>query len=602
MAAPEIDVEKKPAADSADAVLRSALALLRKHGEIEVADRAERVRAQPAPDGGVVVVGEVSRGKSSLVNALVGQPGLAPVDVELATSVHVRFVPATDELPVGAADIEFPGTTTRIDAADLADWVTVDGPGAGELDETALPVVSARVGIDSALLPDTIIVDTPGAGSMIPEHAESAVAAVRGAGVLVMVCDATAPLSAPELDFLSRLGAELSAVVIVVTKTDLVMRQWRAIVTENRDLIARHAPRFAHAPIIGVSTRIAGQAAGITDPDRAARALAASGIPDLVAALKPLVRSTSTAPERNALQVAFTGLDTIRARLLVDLKTARAAPEVVADVETERARLTALKDHKREWATRLQQDLAALSVRADDMLREEFDVLQDRWTAQIDRLHFYAVPRASQQLVGQMVVDLEAVARRVGQAYVDGIADIADDLFADTELRSSVLDGLAEATDDLELRGEKKVSPWKNLLDPVLFSVMASGGPLALIPGIGMVAFPVWAGVVLGFRAARAGKENHRKWLTKAVADMKGDVRSQLKALNAQAAGDLRIAYDAVLEKSLAESARIINEAAAESKKSAEERKQTAADVRARIGTVDTVRKNIITVLRRPVG
>nr|WP_020793477.1 hypothetical protein [Gordonia sp. NB41Y] len=83
---------------------------------------------------------------------------------------------------------------------------------------------------------------------------------------------------------------------------------------------------------------------------------------------------------------------------------------------------------------------------------------------------------------------------------------------------------------------------------------------------------------------------------------MKGDVRSQLKALNAQAAGDLRIAYDAVLEKSLAESARIINEAAAESKKSAEERKQTAADVRARIGTVDTVRKNIITVLRRPVG
>ena len=37
----------------------------------------------------VVVVGEKKRGKSSLINALVGRPGLLPVDADVATCVHI---------------------------------------------------------------------------------------------------------------------------------------------------------------------------------------------------------------------------------------------------------------------------------------------------------------------------------------------------------------------------------------------------------------------------------------------------------------------------------------------------------------------------------
>ena len=140
------------------------------------------------------------------------------------------------------------------------------------------------------------------------------------------------------------------------------------------------------------------------------------------------------------------------------------------------------------------------------------------------------------------------------------------------------------------------------MVDPVLLSIVAAGGPLAIIPVVNVVAVPVWAGVVVGFRASKVGKENHRKWLTKAVNDMKADVRSQLQSIKSEASADLQIAYDELLERLLAESTKIINDAAVEAKKSAADREKTAADLRTRIVAVDNVRKAIARVLRAPTG
>lgn len=596
----------KPAV-TADGVLQAAVDLLRKHDEGEIADRALRVRERPAPEGSVVVVGEVSRGKSSLVNALAGQPGLAPVDTEITTSVYVRFTPAAPELPLGTALIEFPGGTKRIDATELADWVTVAGRHAERTTPSTtddpddgpvgLPVTGARVAIASTLLPDAVIVDTPGVGSLVAEHVQAAVSAARGAGVLLMVCDATAPISAPELAFLSSISEEISSVVLAVTKIDLVMRQWRTIVAENRKLIAAHAPRFAHLPIIGVSNRIAEQAAAIIDPDRARSALDASGLTELARTLAPMVGGVDKSSTRNALQVAFIGLDDVRARLMLEVTATAAAPQVKAEVEAERERLQQLRARKQEWAHRLAQETTELGVAADDLLRDEFESLVAQWSTRIDKLKFYEPHRGSKELIGQMTVDLEAAARRVSEMFVAGVEKIADGLFEDTDIRSDVLARLTPA-DELALRDQQKVSPWKNMVDPILLSAMVAGGPLALIPGVNLVAVPIWSGIVVGFRASRVGKENHRKWLTKAANDMKTDLRSQLKAMNGQAVGELRIAYGALLEKRIAESTAIINEAAAESKRSVAQRQQAVNDLRTQVTAIDNVRKSIVAVTR----
>ena len=606
-------VPAKSATPTPEAVLRSAIDALRKHGEDAIADRATRVRDRPAPQGTVVVIGEVSRGKSSLVNTLLGVGDLAPVDAEITTSVYVRFTPATDDLPAGTALVEFPGAAHRIPATELSDWVTVGGrhaagvpaerlaPGT-PVDSVLVPPVSARVGVDATVLPGVTVVDTPGVGSLVPEHVEAAVSAARGASVLVMVCDATAPLSAPELDFLRSVSEEVASVVLVVTKTDLVMRQWRTIVAENRKLIGANAPRFAHIPIIGVSNRIAAQAAAIPDPDRRERALAASGVPELVDALTPLVRDGAASPVRNALQLTFAGLDDVRTRLVLEMKAATATPAERADIEAERDRLQRLKDRRREWRARLTQDITAASLQTDDLMRDRFDKLLGQWSTRIDKLRFYEPHRAGQELIAQMTVDLEAAAREVSASFVAGIERIADALFADAAISDELVGQIAGSAGELKLREQEKISPWKNMVDPILLSIVAAGGPLAIIPVVNVVAVPVWAGVVVGFRASKVGKENHRKWLTKAVNDMKADVRSQLQSIKAQASGDLQIAYDELLERLLAESTKILNDAAADAKKSAAEREKIAQDLRNQIIAVDNVRKSIARVLRAPAG
>ena len=82
----------EPAKPDTDALQRAVETLILKNialiGEHDEA-LAEAVRQTQGPALGmsrVVVVGETKRGKSSLVNALLRQPELSPVDLSVATS------------------------------------------------------------------------------------------------------------------------------------------------------------------------------------------------------------------------------------------------------------------------------------------------------------------------------------------------------------------------------------------------------------------------------------------------------------------------------------------------------------------------------------
>ena len=54
-----------------------------------VAPLLDECRRPTRPTARVVVAGAVKRGKSALVNALLGRPGLVPVDTDVATGIHV---------------------------------------------------------------------------------------------------------------------------------------------------------------------------------------------------------------------------------------------------------------------------------------------------------------------------------------------------------------------------------------------------------------------------------------------------------------------------------------------------------------------------------
>jgi hypothetical protein len=161
-----------------DTAVRDTLAHLRSVDPDAAADLAELRRAHLTRPG-VVVVGETKRGKSSLINALLGVPGLSPVDAAVTTAAYIDFVPG-DAVTMRAW---LPGGE-EIEIDDLDEWAT--GRQRARRIEVTHP---------APLLRYLSLLDTPGAGGLDPAHATIALAAVRRATALLFVADASAPLS-----------------------------------------------------------------------------------------------------------------------------------------------------------------------------------------------------------------------------------------------------------------------------------------------------------------------------------------------------------------------------------------------------------------------
>jgi len=84
-----------------DLAVRDALAAVRAADADAGAELAELRRGQLTRPS-VVLVGETKRGKSSLVNALLGVPDLSPVDAAVATATYLHFSPGPAAADRGA--------------------------------------------------------------------------------------------------------------------------------------------------------------------------------------------------------------------------------------------------------------------------------------------------------------------------------------------------------------------------------------------------------------------------------------------------------------------------------------------------------------------
>ncbi len=160
----------------------------------------------------VLVAGEAKRGKSTLVNAFLGQVvlpiGVTPV-TSVATTVRYGDNPRAE---VRFAD----GHAERYPHAALDDLVTERGNPANRRG-----IASVTVYVDAPALTDGVeLVDTPGTGSVFAWDTEAAHEALESMDAAVFVLTADPPVSAGERDLLRRV-AELSVrTFVVLNKAD----------------------------------------------------------------------------------------------------------------------------------------------------------------------------------------------------------------------------------------------------------------------------------------------------------------------------------------------------------------------------------------------
>jgi hypothetical protein len=223
---------------------------------LERPDLVQRATAAAArlkrPSTVVCVVGEFKQGKSSLVNGLLGQ-AICPVDDDLATSAItlVRFGEQAGATVRRRGD---DGSTASESVAisDLSDWVSeVGNP------RNSKQVERVEISVPSPLLKQgLVIVDTPGMGGLGAGHAAATLAFLPFADGLIFVSDASAELSAPEVDFLRRATELCPTVLFALTKIDLYPN-WERIADLDRGHLDRQS---LSVPLVAISSTVRAEA------------------------------------------------------------------------------------------------------------------------------------------------------------------------------------------------------------------------------------------------------------------------------------------------------------------------------------------------------
>ena len=521
-----------------DTAVRDTLAYVRTADPDAGADLAELRRRQLIRPQ-VVVVGETKRGKSSLINALLGVPGLSPVDAAVATAAYLQFVPGEP-----GARAWLPGSGDPIAVGDLREWAT--GRQRARRIEVTHP---------APLLRYLSLLDTPGAGGLDPAHATVALAAVDQATALLFVADASAPLSEPELAFLVAASERVDAVVFALTKID-AYPGWRRIAEDNRALLRAHAPRFAEAPWFPVSSMLAELAVDAPATEQAALA-DASKIADLQHALVDLAGRGHQLQLANVLRAARADLTRLDAAAAAKVQAAEADPARNAEVRAERAALAARKrTESRQWTLLLSTETQRARIETVGQLRTRIATLQQEFSARIDT----GRGEALSSLPDAVDAALQALAAQLSQRLEETFQQVAAKVLAevfDEQERGSMLGRLNATLRHALAAAPPRDGSGENLLialsaGGIAFmagrgailgaSLFAAGGLLIPVAGIGLGLAA--GGYVLFRRRVQTDRQQARIWLR----DVLGEARAALADEIANRFTDLQYALSVAVD------------------------------------------------------
>lgn len=323
----------------------------------------------------LVVAGQFKRGKSSVINALLGE-ALLPTGVVPLTSIvtAIRFgvrKAATIELQDGRDH------TIPIERLEL--YVTERGN-----PSNAHGIKQVLVDYPSGWLARGIhLVDTPGIGSVYQHNTDVAQQYLPQADAVLFIASADQPLGTAELDFLTSIRTYAEKIFCLLNKTDYLSP------TELPESVAFAAAQIQstlgkEVPLFAVSARLALQAKRDQDPE----ALARSGFLRLEQALdRFMAEEQSQVFLRSVGRALLRILSQLRFTLELEAKLLKAPQkEIDQKVAAFHHRKLDLKRSETEHKVLLEADARMLLTQVIEPTLVEFKTaLQGRVGAQIEQ-------------------------------------------------------------------------------------------------------------------------------------------------------------------------------------------------------------------------
>lgn len=216
----------------------------------------------------IVVCGEVKRGKSSLLNAIIGQD-ILPVNTNVATSQVFRITNSTEESYslVFTDDTRIP--ITRDELSRYGSQVDADLKGESVFEGRTLAHI--QINIPMEFLPQGVsLVDTPGLGALYKSHEIITQEYAAKAAAVIFVFDPERPMVVQEQAFLERIFEVTPHVMFVMTKVDLYNQtHWVSQIQRNVSLLTKaFGEKYGLVPeIFPVSSLLLRKAADEEDTD-----------------------------------------------------------------------------------------------------------------------------------------------------------------------------------------------------------------------------------------------------------------------------------------------------------------------------------------------
>ena len=215
----------------------------------------------------LAVLGQFKRGKSTLLNALLGDK-LLPTDILPVTAIPT-FIGAAESLDV-QVDFEVEAEPVKyIPSADqslgdfLADYVTEEGN-----PHNQRQVKRVEIGHPSIMLKQGIVlIDTPGIGSTHKHNTEVAYQILPQCDAALFLVSPDPPITEIELEYLKEIRQRLPQTFFILNKIDFLDEQEKMV--SLRFLADQLAPLCDGVPLVlavsarqGLEARLAGDAVG----------------------------------------------------------------------------------------------------------------------------------------------------------------------------------------------------------------------------------------------------------------------------------------------------------------------------------------------------
>ncbi|MEJ6018961.1 dynamin family protein [Corynebacterium sp. H113] len=532
----------------------------------DVCDLALRRASSGSQLRSVVVVGEIKRGKSSLVNALVGQANASPVGIDVTTATSISVGQETPELAGGSAQLMFAEHAETIPHTELEDWVSCDGKHGNDARTEQMPT-RAMVPVRNNLMGDIAVIDTPGVGGLEPEYATLAKATASQACVLVVVCDATTPLTAPEMQFIKDTGGAVEALIVAVTKTDKNLMRWQPIVEENKRLLREHIGR--DISVVGVSSLLAVKAAGMPPGPQREQLEAFSGITQLRRLIDDKFALADNLPLANGLRTATDGMRQLDEKLVARLTVLNEGSKVLPELNEQLEQLQVLRKQQEQWELHLQRDLTMIRQNALSSLDRRLDDIRDKWTEKINKHGMSVLRKNPQYFTAEMEKDFHvAIAETIDMFLEQLDREIIAQRFDSEVTRNDIREAVLASFGGQGMETRKVASKSQGLIDPMTLMMGFSGastfgGIIAATTfiGLGAAVGVAWVGFNLGFKAIRAGKTNLLTWLRETQNTARLMTSRLIESGMATARPEIVIRYRSELKENIEQTKKRIREA-----------------------------------------